>query len=110
LDFGLRYEFEFGIMAVGLSFVGRSGVPLLALFAVILLVSQGFLLPVAAGRLLAERRELLSETESEAATVTEVSRIMLISCFLVPELSVKLATEISVLDVYIRGLKVFSFA
>jgi hypothetical protein len=91
LDPELRYKLEFGIMAVGLSFVGRSGVvPLLALFAVILLVCHGFLLPVAAGRLLAERRELLSETESEAAaTVTEVSCIMLISCFLVPELLVK---------------------
>lgn len=69
-------------MAVRTSIVGMSGVPLLALFAVILLVCHGFLLPVAAGRLLAERRELLSETESEAAhTVTEVSCIMLISCF-----------------------------
>jgi hypothetical protein len=76
-------------MAIGLKSVGRSGVPLLALFSVILLVSHGFLLPVAAGRLLAERRELLSETESEAATVTEVSCIMLISSFLVPELFVK---------------------
>jgi hypothetical protein len=72
-----------------MSFVGRSGVPLLALFVVILLVCHGFLLPVAAGRLLAERRELLSETESEAATVTEVSCIMLISCFSVPKLLVK---------------------
>ncbi len=85
-----RYTLEFEIMAVGLSFVGRSGVPLLALFAVILLVCHGFLLPVAAGRLLSERRGLLSETESEAAyTVSEVSCIMLISCFVVPELLVK---------------------